>query len=1122
MTSPPTPDDSSIAADWLARFLAAHPKGEAQAFEAWAAGQAELAGDEGLRARVRSSVEQWRRSAEMLGLGAADESSMSFFGRQSDRTQKERGDGDTAALHAGKHIGRFVLKSFLARGGMGQVWVAEDTDLRRVVALKLVLPERLDTRALDLFAREARAGGRLSHPNIVTTLAYGTDQGLSWIAQELVEGSWTLKDFLDELRAADQVPEGYYERVADLVAQLADALQAAHDAGVIHRDVKPANVLIAPDDRPKLTDFGLARVSDDSLLSMTGDFAGTWSYMSPEQVTAKRMGLDHRTDVFSLGIVLYELLALRRPFEGDTTHQIAEKIISFDPPDASKVRSQCPRELAVICGKALEKAPGQRYQSVAEFAADLRRHLANEPILAKPPGPVTRAVKWVQRNPAVSSAAAVGLAAFVVVSLSLAQNVRTNNLLAATNTDLEEQTRIAEANAEEARAAEALAEAERDKTAEALTLAETERERAEEERQRAEQERQRAEEERADVLRLSAQQDLADLLDQEAALWPPYPENLEAYRTWIGEAEQLIADLPLHLAKREELRSLALPRSEEQREAERRAHPEYETLQALEAELESRRRALAVRRGEARIELPSVDRSALPEDRSEWNAIAWELVKPDRTAFGDEARGLWIATETLTTAADDQRAAILDTIAWGRLALGDDEGALEASRAALAAAGEDGAEEYQGHSDKLTTAAEAARSEEGLAAATEEITTLEARVTELDATVDDRVEWAFPEAEENARWWNAQLTQLIEGLETLRDDLVAAGVVTAEHGWSVGKRLAFAESLAAGFAERGEHAKAWAAVLPEIRASHPSLAELTPQMGLVPIGTDPDSGLWEFAHLATGTPAERGEDGKLILTEETGVVLALIPGGTFVMGAQSSDADGLNYDPQAENDEGPPHEVTLSPYFLSKYEMTQGQWLAATGTEPSLYRRNNLAPSLLHPVEQVSWTDCVETCARVGLALPSEAQWEHGARAGTNTPWLFGADREAIRGKLNIADKTAADAGAPWTAIQDWPDHEDGGVVHREVGAYPANAFGLHEVHGNVYEWCADGYDSGAYRREGAIDPLLAPEASANRVSRGGSFIGPARSARSASRNRHTPVVRNSSLGLRPAQGITP
>jgi serine/threonine protein kinase len=443
MASSLPPDDSSIAADWLARFLTAHPNGEAEAFGGWAAGQSELVGDEALRERVRQQLEAWRRSAELLGLGAADESSMSFFGRRGERRKKERGDGDTAALHPGKRIGRFVLKSFLARGGMGQVWVAEETDLRRKVALKLVLPECLETRALDLFAREARAGGRLNHPNLVTTLAYGTDEGLSWIAQELVEGSWTLKDFLDHQRAAGRLPDGYYPRVADLVAQLADALHAAHEAGVVHRDVKPANILIAPDDRPMLTDFGLARVAEDSMLSVTGDFAGTWAYMSPEQVTAKRMGLDHRTDVFSLGVVLYELLALLRPFEGDTTHQIAEKIISFDPPEASKVRSQCPRDLAVICAKALQKAPGQRYQSAQELSADLRRHLADEPIVARPAGPVEISSKWIRRNPAISAACGVGLVALIVVSILAVRN----KTLADRNA---EQTALSEESADEA------------------------------------------------------------------------------------------------------------------------------------------------------------------------------------------------------------------------------------------------------------------------------------------------------------------------------------------------------------------------------------------------------------------------------------------------------------------------------------------------------------------------------------------------------------------------------------------------------------------------------------------------------------------------------------------------
>ena len=287
-------------------------------------------------------------------------------------------------LEPGAEIGEFRLVRPIARGGMGEVWEAEQVPLERKVALKLILPERVSRDAQALFAREARAGGRLSHPGIVTIHSHGTSGGLAWIAMELVEGAWTLRDFVDEVGRAGELEGGYYEHVAEFIAQVADALQAAHDAGVIHRDVKPRNILITRDDRPKLTDFGLARITDEAALSVTGDFAGTYAYMSPEQVAAKRAGLDHRTDIFSLGVVLYEMLTLRRPFEGDTAHQIADQILFHEPRDPRKVRSRVPKDLGIIAGKAMEKRRDRRYASMEELAADLRRHLRGEPIRARP------------------------------------------------------------------------------------------------------------------------------------------------------------------------------------------------------------------------------------------------------------------------------------------------------------------------------------------------------------------------------------------------------------------------------------------------------------------------------------------------------------------------------------------------------------------------------------------------------------------------------------------------------------------------------------------------------------------------------------------------------------------
>jgi len=295
-------------------------------------------------------------------------------------------------------------------------------------------------------------------------------------------------------------------------------------------------------------------------------------------------------------------------------------------------------------------------------------------------------------------------------------------------------------------------------------------------------------------------------------------------------------------------------------------------------------------------------------------------------------------------------------------------------------------------------------------------------------------------------------------------------------------------------------------------------------MGLRPISPDTESGLWEFAHLMTGVPAERGADGTLVRTEETGVVLVLLPGGTFSMGAQSGDPTGQNYDPQAMGSEGPVHEVELSAYFLSKYELTQGQWLRLTGRNPSFHQPpGGRAPSLLHPVEQVSWLDCMEWLPRAGLKLPSEAQWEYGARAGTDTPWWTGADRESLQEKhaANLADQAAARAGAWWEAeINEWPELDDGYAWHAPVGTYSANAFGLHEVAGNLWEWCLDGFEPGFYGRSPKQDPIAPWEGASTRVARGGGFRNAATDARSARLTNRAPPVANDSLGVRPARAI--
>ncbi|MFT5477997.1 MAG: sulfatase activating formylglycine-generating enzyme [Planctomycetota bacterium] len=369
----------------------------------------------------------------------------------------------------------------------------------------------------------------------------------------------------------------------------------------------------------------------------------------------------------------------------------------------------------------------------------------------------------------------------------------------------------------------------------------------------------------------------------------------------------------------------------------------------------------------------------------------------------------------------------------------------------------------------------------------------------------------WDEVDPKLAWRYETFKVLVEGLDNLQLTLT-----------DVEKRLEVSRTLRQVSIE--EHAEAWEEARAAV-AEHPSYdgLQLAAQLGLVPLGPDPDCGLWEFGHVLSGELPQRGVGGALVRTEATGLVFVLIPGGTFWMGAQASDPDGRNYDLHAAGNEGPVHEVTLSPYFLSKYELTQEQWEHAVGVNPSRYGPGSgsggKAMTRLHPVELVSWDDCVRVLGRVDLVLPSEAQWEYGARAFTYTPWSSGPEKEALARVANMADAFAQASGASegWV-YEPW---SDGYTVHAPVGSFAPNGFGLHDVHGNVWEWCLDGYGESYNGGSPATDPVSPFVGSAPRVYRGGGFRGSAITTRSADRRHDTPTSADSNLGVRPARVIT-
>jgi serine/threonine-protein kinase len=304
-------------------------------------------------------------------------------------------------------LGRYVIQSELGRGAMGVVYKANDTVLERTVAVKTVnmALEREGAEKYEArFYQEARAAGSLNHPNIVTVYDVGKEGDIAYMAMEFIEGV-EVRSMIAEGRA---VPVA---QAVSIAAQVAEGLAYAHQHGVVHRDVKPANIMVVKDGLVKITDFGIARMraaSDE--LTQTGVMLGSPKYMSPEQVIGKRA--DQRSDLFSLGVILYELLTGAAPFNGENVTALMYQIVNFAPPAPSVVNPAVPELLDYIVAKMLAKPLEERYQSAADLAQDLRaceRQISTPIAATMPPRPAGLA-SGPQPELAVTQAQAVVMA----------------------------------------------------------------------------------------------------------------------------------------------------------------------------------------------------------------------------------------------------------------------------------------------------------------------------------------------------------------------------------------------------------------------------------------------------------------------------------------------------------------------------------------------------------------------------------------------------------------------------------------------------------------------------------------------------------------------------------------
>ncbi|MGB7324327.1 MAG: serine/threonine-protein kinase, partial [Rubripirellula sp.] len=365
-------------------------------------------------------------------------------------------DGSESKSDFGWCPDNYELLGEVARGGMGVVYRARQISADRVVALKVVKHGNPDSAEVERFLAEARAAARLHHPHIVPVYEVGEANGQPFFSMRLVDGLSLAR------RVADQPLDP--RLAATLVRKVAEAIQFAHEHQIIHRDIKPGNILLNAADEPFVTDFGLARVMDQaSDLTTEGQVMGTPSYMPPEQALGRRDFVNERSDVYSLGAVLYFCMTGRPPFQAASSMATVVQLLNQEVVAPRQLNADVPADLETICLKCLQKDAPQRYESAAAFADDLRRFLNNEPIAARPASTTEKFVKWVRRHPAWTALGVTGVIAMVATAIAFTSAAYTDEL----------QTSL-----EQTQAAKRIVELREKETSQALDLAEEANERA--------------------------------------------------------------------------------------------------------------------------------------------------------------------------------------------------------------------------------------------------------------------------------------------------------------------------------------------------------------------------------------------------------------------------------------------------------------------------------------------------------------------------------------------------------------------------------------------------------------------------------------------------------------------